>query len=760
MLTYHEVMSTDLGLLTTAAGKWDEMAGELKKVETRYGDSVQKITTGPDWSGVSVGVAHSNFAATRYEYSAAQIQAKAVASLLRDAHTQFADLKKRVESARDDAIKAGMTVSEQGTVAFDYAKLTPAERSAYHHDPDGQTTIRDAINKWQQHLNDQVKAVSEADQGVKIALEAVGVDSNKDAFGKGNDGTLNGFNADAQGDIEVYEARNAEDIATRINSGDKVSAADYAELDRSFRDNAKSTEFNQTFLNGMGAQNTLKLTNKLTDHAYGDDKDNQQRYTNLQKGLASSLSTAMQDPKSKFYQDFRAQLKQAGLQQFDLKQIADSPQIGTGHGQKVRGYQSLITLMQNGDGYSTSFMHDLADDIRSAEDKKRGGNPDVWDLTSDFSGKNKGWFANDPLDGLLGIMSKDPAATTSYLDPGPDGKNDNLQYLVKDRDWNHVDTTYWVGNIEHTGSDAFDKDVRAGLGLALESATTGHAPGAPGTEFGRHPEAEARVMHEAVNLFDYGDGNGKDDKGQLKGQGDSVLKSEEYANVRGPLARALSSYSPDIVDIIAGDGPGDLVGKDDALANGDHSQIQNSRSSLLRVLRGVSEDPENYFLLHESERRYMAEQLTTQDLSDPEALKNRAAKIGEVNGAINAIGGDIHLSERDAKLSEAGDMRVYGYHFIGGAITGIPVVGDMAQRVVDGCWNEWLKGVSAEEGLLARERISSGNDAAQTDLSRFFKSWGDETHQSGTTVGAAQREAQQSYTSGRESAYDALRERK
>ncbi|MFA7764709.1 hypothetical protein ACGFNX_43650 [Streptomyces sp. NPDC048723] len=50
----------------------------------------------------------------------------------------------------------------------------------------------------------------------------------------------------------------------------------------------------------------------------------------------------------------------------------------------------------------------------------------------------------------------------------------------------------------------------------------------------------------------------------------------------------------------------------------------------------------------------------------------------------------------------------------------------------------------ADEGLLARERISSGNDAAQTDLSRFFKSWGDETQQSATTVGTAQREAQQS----------------
>ncbi|WP_329106881.1 hypothetical protein [Streptomyces sp. NBC_01439] len=392
MLTYHEVMSTDLGLLTTAAGKWDDMAGELRKVETRYGDSVQKITMGPDWSGVSVGVAQTSFAATRYEYSAAQIQAKAVESLLRDAHTQFADLKKRLESARDDAIKAGMTVSEQGTVAFDYAKLTPAERSAYHHDPDGQTTSRDAVNKWQQHINDRVKAVSEADHGVKIALGAVVVDSNKDAFGKGNDGTLNGFNADAQGDIEVYEARNAEDIATRINSGDKVSAADYAELDRSFRDNAKSTEFNQTFLNGMGAQNTLKFTNKLNDLAYQDDKTGKQTYLDLEKGLANSLSNAMQDPKSKFYKDFREQLKKAGVEKFDLAVAAEAPNvISRRHGeQQVRGYQSLITLMQSGDGYSAPFLHDLADDIRSAEDKKRGGDPNVWDLQGDFSGKNGG----------------------------------------------------------------------------------------------------------------------------------------------------------------------------------------------------------------------------------------------------------------------------------------------------------------------------------------------------------------------------------
>ncbi|MEW2414289.1 hypothetical protein AB0953_11275 [Streptomyces sp. NPDC046866] len=201
-LNYHEVMTTDLGLLTTAAGKWDSMAAELNKVETRYGETVQKITMGDTWSGVSAGTAEAGFKATRYEYAAAQTQAKAIASLLRDAHTQFADLKKKLESARDDAIAAGMSVSEQGRVAFDWSKLTPAERSAYHHDPDGQKTIGEAVAKWQKHIDDRVKAVDELDQNVKLALSFEVVDSNKDAFGKGADATFNGFNAGAEGKLD------------------------------------------------------------------------------------------------------------------------------------------------------------------------------------------------------------------------------------------------------------------------------------------------------------------------------------------------------------------------------------------------------------------------------------------------------------------------------------------------------------------------------------------------------------------------------
>ncbi|MEV1047192.1 hypothetical protein [Streptomyces sp. NPDC049916] len=210
-------MTTNLDLLTAAAAKWEAMARELKKIETRYGSAVQKVVLGPDWAGLSAGVARTNFAATRYEYAAARIQAEATASLLRDAHEQFTGLRRKLRSTRDDAVAAGMSVSEQGRVAFDHDRLTDSERRAYHHDPDGQTVIREAVTRWQQHVDDRVEVLTEADRAVRTALAAVVVDSNKDAFGRGGDATLNGFNAHAEGDLAKAGARKPDRAGTRTD---------------------------------------------------------------------------------------------------------------------------------------------------------------------------------------------------------------------------------------------------------------------------------------------------------------------------------------------------------------------------------------------------------------------------------------------------------------------------------------------------------------------------------------------------------------
>jgi hypothetical protein len=751
-------MTTDLNLLTTAADKWDGMAGELKRVEDRYGDSVQQITTDSGWLGVSALTANSTFAGTRYEYSAAQIQAKAIASLLRDAHTQFADLKKRLESARADAVKAGMTVSEQGNVAYDYAALTQQERSALHHDPDGQTIVRDAVNKWQQHLDDHVQAVSDADDGARIALEAVVVDSNKDAFGKGADTTPNGFNAGAQGDIEIYEARNAEEIATRINNGENVSAADRAELDRAFRDNAGNKAFSQTFLAGMGTDGTIKLATKL-------NKPGDKKYAELQKGLANTVAGATQvpgktsdmppgskkynewlnSPDGRFYREWNDDLARSGTKNFGSNT------------QPVYGYQSLVSMMEHADEkFDDQFLYQLADDMIAAE-KKQDGLFTLWNNGSEG-------IESDPIDGVLGLMSRNPDAATAFFDPqgnGPAGDkvgNDHLAYLLGDgdgaRDWpKNVLTSVSVLTME-------DPTSKLGLGLALEAATTGREPGSAGASFDGHTEAQARVMQQTISLLD------KDSAG------DTIPPT-----MKVPLGRALTDYTADTYAILSGIAPDSPVGSDSITANGDDSAIANSKHSLIRVMRGVSDgvygtDPSGepslvYGLLYESEQRYAAEYLTSARDAPPEQVNNvvgdwdnKARHVAEVYGTMNAIGSDMVLDDRDHQIGELNDAMRYSYHFYGGLVTQIPIVGDPAQRLIDAITYEHANDVMSEinHGALAQD--STDTSAGIGGTKNLLDTWGRENGVAESeALDHAKGEAVQSYITGREDAYSALRTR-
>ena len=203
MPTYHEIMTTDLSALTTAADRWDGMAAEFQKQEKAYRRDVHGISVGQSWVGLSADAASKRFDITLKEFQNAQVEAKAIASLLRDAHTQFVDLRGKLRSACQDAIGADMKVSDLGVVSFDSQKLSQGERTAYVHDPDYQDSVRKAVASWQQLIDQLVKDVGEADQGVEIAFTAVVVDYDL------NDGTLNGFNGKAQGDIERYEAEAA-----------------------------------------------------------------------------------------------------------------------------------------------------------------------------------------------------------------------------------------------------------------------------------------------------------------------------------------------------------------------------------------------------------------------------------------------------------------------------------------------------------------------------------------------------------------------
>lgn len=451
-------MQTDLSQLTTAAGKWETMAGEFKKLEDQYKRNVHGASADCSWVGLSATAAKAHFDATLRELQGAQKEAKAIASLLRDAHTQFVDLRGKVRSARADAIKAGMTVSEHGTCHYDFSKVSSEDAYTIRHDPG----LADTERSWAAHIQAVVKTVSDADEGVKLALNAVVVDT--DVL----DGTVNGFNRHAKGDVEKYEAERAQEIATRINSGEKISVSELKELQRAFRDNSADKKFGQTFLNGLGATGAVKLTTKLDALAYLDDKSDKAAYVGIKSGFADTLAHATKDPE--FATKWREDIKAVGAKEFDGPRGEGTPAKGSEG--KVRGYQAVMGLVNDGDpeNFDAKFLSGLANDIYDAEKESKGN---IWDTSQAYNQKNSPWFVNDPLDSALGVLAHHPEEVTKFLDPGEKTEGSKLEYLLEERDWNGIvpEHSEWGANVETSrvgyGQPAEDADARVGFGAAL-----------------------------------------------------------------------------------------------------------------------------------------------------------------------------------------------------------------------------------------------------------------------------------------------------
>ncbi|MEU3826183.1 hypothetical protein AB0F36_12805 [Streptomyces sp. NPDC029080] len=700
-------MTTDLSTLTTAADRWDGMAKEFHTQETAYSTDVHGITLGPTWQGFSGDVAQQRLGWTLKEFQKAQTEAKAIASLLRDAHTQFVDLRKKLESARDDAVEAGMKVSDQGVVSYDTTKLTQGDRQALAHDPDYQQSIRTAVASWQARIDQCVKDVDDADSGVEIAFKAVTVDSDT------GDGTLNGFNGKAQGDIEKYEADEAKDIATRVNAG-KASTGDYKELQRLFHDNSGDTAFSQTLLDELGAKGTLQLSNSLDGLAYHGDKEHGGQYLDIQKGLATTLATATKDPDSDFYKNFRADMRKAGTEQFKVDGLSPIPD------EKVRGYQSLVTLMQQGHGYSGQFLKDTADDIRHAEQSyvPEDGNPteSIWGLRDQFSGKDRGWFANDPLDGVLGIMSQDPKLSTDYLDPA---HNDNLQYLLHERNWDTVVDHYATppgGTTVGIPVLAEDGDVRKGFGAALEAATTGQAPG-DYHPVGQHSEPQARILQHTINTL-YTDKHAQD-----------LPK-----NLVAPMAHILTSYTPDTHEIYAESSSKYAIDWDSegsVWSDKDGAHLAVGHQRLAAVMRGVANDPEAFGHLYGAEQQYAHHVLDGVPADAGEkTIHDRIVESSRAMGAYDGIRSDIIYDERFKKTQWAADFN----HGLGTSlstalmfnpVSDLSPVGDLASKTLDVWSYESNKEHVAEANLAATEANAKTYDAGQHDVEKLVRAWAD-----------------------------------
>ncbi|MFF9352151.1 hypothetical protein [Streptomyces sp. NPDC014734] len=723
MLTYHDVMTTDLGRLTTAAGKWDEMAAEIKKVADRYKDSVQKITLGSSWAGVSAQTAHTNFAATQYEYTAAQTEAKAMASLLRDAHEDFVRLKKNLESKRADAIKAGMRVSESGVVSYDYDKLTPGERSAMHHDPDFAQSVSKAVTSWTEAIDACVKAVDDADRGAKIALDAV----TKDGYGDKNDETLGvGFNNHAYGDIEKYEAENTADIATRLNNGEKVSDAEIAEFQRAVRDNHGDKAFSQTLLNSLGPDGLIKVTNRLNDRAFDSDKKHKGQYLEIEKNLANTVATATRVPGSvkdappgsaafkkwvnsedgRFYREFTKDLHESGTHNYGKN---TNP---------LYGYQTFVSMMQRGDTkFDDQFLYEMGDKLIQAE-KDHSGIFQKW-------GPGHDGIQTDAVDGLMSVMSRNPDAATAFFDPDGNGTepnhvgNDHLKYLAGSGDDSRTWPRHTITGMTVTTMD--DPMSRVGLGAALEAAATGHVPLGPGQDpwpEAEHNESQARVMNGILEQFT-----------PEKGTEASVPK-----NLQLPLANALGEYASDTHEIIS-ETSGDYIhnrAEGYFVDENGRGHLSATSKDLIQVMRGLSDDPNAYGALHKAEARHLNALLD--DIPNGKTDFDHSGSLGDagaVLGAYSAIREDVINDERMSEYSKADWKSKMAYHVVGGAVTPLTLpiggralpIGDAIQRGVDTWAWEWGNQMKGEADVKANAAIADEYLDASMQVNETLDGW-------------------------------------
>ncbi|MFJ3225148.1 hypothetical protein ACIPJS_17590 [Streptomyces sp. NPDC086783] len=616
MPTYHEIMTTDLSSLVTAAERWDGMAGEFEKREAQYRRDVYGVSVGRSWEGMSADAAHARFDITLKEFQAAQTEAKALASLLRDAHAQFVELRGKVKAVRREAVEAGMRVSERGVVSY------AGQNASAHPDAGHAQRACTSTSSWQDSLDRAVRAVADADRGVEIALKAVTVDSDV------MDGTCDGFNSRARGDIEKYEAEAADAIALRLNGGAELSDRDVAELRRTFRDNGQDKAFSRTFLDGLGAGGTIRMTNRLHDLIHVRGGKGVRDFSAIESGLARTLATATKDTKSKWYEEWRRDMRKAGVERYETD-------FQGARLDKARGYQSLVTLMQKGDGYAPQFLKDLGDDIIRAEKS----DPDVWDLKGGYSGRRDGWFANDPLDGLLGVMSHDPDTAASYLK-----SDDRMKYLMEERDWKVVEEAQ-EGAKAPTYGAALDKDDRAGFGAALQAATTGIDPSDKGAEFVPHSEENKAILRSTVRY--------------LADSGDDFPPS-----LREPVARILANHG-DTVHVAA--------------SSIDMSEAPLKQEQLIEVMKQVSRDQGAYGTLNRGMNQALVAAIHEPDQRYPDESLLRA---GRTVGFLEEARAQVAAEPKTAELP--------GKWMVDQAIGHLPVGSGEVQAGVDYVTERWL----------------------------------------------------------------------
>ncbi|MFD4909733.1 DUF6571 family protein [Kitasatospora purpeofusca] len=714
LLGFEDVMKADPSAMAKAVADWTEMARKYQGVQQRLETEVLPVTGGQNlWFGSTASAANLHIGMTRQQSVDAQTEAKAVASIIKDAQGDFESAQKKLRQTVTDAQADGMKVTGTGNVLFDVGALSKEERDYYHHDPDYQQSRQEAAGQWSRKITIFLEEATAADQRAALQLRRAA---------KVGD-PLDQFNGQAVGGGDEADGRRAAELAARLKDGKTLSPEELAELNNLMKANSGSPVYGQTLLNALGPEGTLLLADELEVRLNDRGGKLKGEYGELQTNLANTIAGATRDPNTKFYQDFRKGLQEAGVKNINARHFG-------GKTEPIYGYQTLATLLQHGNaGYGKEFLNDLGTDIVNAERKDKNR----WSAHQ-FNGPRPD-LVYDPVDGVLKLMGQNPDAATMFLDPKSPGAEDRLKYLLRDREWptTYTNTLY--------SAPIVDKGThQEGLAAALEAAATGDVPGDGTHNGGPHTPAQARVMQGAIDALDGG------------GKG-----SEIHDDLKMPIANALSDYVDDTHLILSEDVSN--VQHNGAWEKNGEGHLGGSSDHIVRVMRGVADDPEAYATLYAAERAKAADALAVLPPDPQHAPEDRdipARQVGTALGAYDAIRTSVILDEKDDRMEWAEKTGDFA-STVNGSVTGfIPEVGDIAGGLVDLGISEWTDHIKEDAQNAGNSKSADAHYAALTQGKAMAAGWGDAHHADPRTTSVVSQELGTGHTTGHANAMSAL----
>ncbi|MEV7776735.1 hypothetical protein [Kitasatospora sp. NPDC088351] len=692
MLSYEAVTTARLDTLNGAAEEWRALRGRYLGLKDRLtGEVVTALAGG--WEGEAATEARALIRRAAEQIEAAAQESADLAGLLADAAGQFGEAQRRLRRLADEDAPAGhLKVAPDGTVTDVHPLLH--DESA-RHQPDFRTAFlpgrRQAVDDLVHRIEAALRQATEADEAAAWALRS-------DPNGAADDS----FNTSGCRSLDEARAARADlgEALALAGKGGALSTAELTRLNALLDRRGSDPAFAEEFAVTLGPQGTLDFWRDVNDPAkagaYGGGRGEAVR--RLQTSLGTTLGTATQS-RGRAMRDWEHEIIRLG------PRVRNRP----GGGPTPYGYQLMSSLLRSG-AYDSDFLNAYGESLLAFERGSGIGPQAIWapdstQPTWDHLGEGRG---GDAVAGFLTALGRNPQASTRFLDPGDPRRGDHLAYLLNGRHWPEE----LVAGARATGHHS--------LGLAVEAAATGDRPGREDA-VRHHTEAQARVMRDTVGLLDAGIGHERLPDG-----------------LRRPLADALADYAADTHDILSGT---NRAAKDHAGGNTGGvwtdqetggTRMATDKGSLIRLLRGVADDPDAHQTVRRAELTHVAQQLSQLPPTTAEKeWKGLMANSSVALGVIDAVQADAILDQRDDDTKVEAWKAKTMYAGVGTPLSLVPVpgMGEAAQRFLSAGLTQWQSSATDEINAAAAGRIErntlTGGDggSGHEGISAMVETW-------------------------------------